>query len=107
MVSKGTEALGHLKEYQAEVDLLNELLGQRFWRRGKRGHWYERRALVTITYLSKSEGKKRKNNKVLRRALDELREGLDDDDTHIGQPLTRLSFIHTHKTLSVSPWSFP
>ncbi len=84
MVSKGVEALAHLKEYAAEVKLLNELLAQRFWRRGKRGSWYDRRALSTITYLSKTEGKKRKNNKVLREALIGLREALEDDDTHIG-----------------------
>ncbi|KIY72043.1 hypothetical protein CYLTODRAFT_389217 [Cylindrobasidium torrendii FP15055 ss-10] len=83
MVGKGSEALGHLKEYQAEVDILNELLGQRHWRRGRRGRWYERRALVTITYLSKVEGKKRKNNTVLRRARAELVQALEDEDTHI------------------------
>ncbi|KAF9025775.1 hypothetical protein BDZ89DRAFT_1068019 [Hymenopellis radicata] len=91
MVSKGAEALAHLKEYAAEVKLLNELLAQRFWRRGKRGSWYDRRALSTITYLSKTEGKKRKNNKVLREASVGLREALEDDDTHIADVVRSLS----------------
>ncbi|KAK0211331.1 hypothetical protein DFS33DRAFT_1252122 [Desarmillaria ectypa] len=83
MVEKYARALGQLKEYEAEVETLDELLGQRFWRRGKRGLWYDRRALVEITYLSKVEGKKSKSKPKLRIAMEHLKNALRDEDTHL------------------------
>ncbi|KAK0463511.1 VRR-NUC domain-containing protein [Desarmillaria tabescens] len=83
MVEKYARALGQLKEYEAEVETLGELLDQRFWRRGKRGSWYDRRALVEITYLSKVEGKKSKSRPKLRIAMEHLKDALQDDDTHL------------------------
>ncbi|KAK0482662.1 VRR-NUC domain-containing protein [Armillaria novae-zelandiae] len=83
MVEKYARALGQLKEYEAEVETLDELLGQRFWRRGKRGSWYDRRALVEITYLSKVEGKKSKSRPKLKIAMEHLKDALRDEDTHL------------------------
>ncbi|PBK93269.1 hypothetical protein ARMGADRAFT_966786 [Armillaria gallica] len=83
MVEKYARALGQLKEYEVEVETLDELLGQRFWRRGKRGSWYDRRALVEITYLSKVEGKKSKSRPKLKIAMEHLKDALRDEDTHL------------------------
>ncbi len=72
------------------------LLGQKFWRRAKRGDWYDRRAMLQIQHLhalwaaqSKRFGwvkghlKERKD-----KSLDDAREGLyeamEDEDTHLG-----------------------
>ncbi|KAG7448357.1 uncharacterized protein BT62DRAFT_767164 [Guyanagaster necrorhizus] len=87
MVEKYARALGQLKEYEAEVETLDELLGQRFWRRGKRGSWYDRRALVEIMYLSKVEGKKSKSKPKLRVAMEHLKDALRDEDTHLSKSL--------------------
>ncbi|KAK0211693.1 VRR-NUC domain-containing protein [Armillaria fumosa] len=83
MVEKYARALGQLKEYEVEVETLDELLGQRFWRRGKRGSWYDRRAQVEITYLSKVEGKKSKSRPKLKIAMEHLKDALRDEDTHL------------------------
>ncbi len=87
MVEKYARALGQLKEYEVEVETLDELLGQRFWRRGKRGSWCDRRALVEITYLSKVEGKKSKSRPKLKIAMEHLKDALRDEDTHLSEPL--------------------
>ncbi|KAJ7668675.1 VRR-NUC domain-containing protein [Mycena polygramma] len=80
IVRKCAEALQKLKEYAAEKELLDELLLQRLWRRGRRGAWYDRRALVQMNYLCKtSDGTK--DMDVLREARQGIIEGLADDDT--------------------------
>lgn len=38
IVCKGADALASLHRYDEEVTLLRELLGQRRWRKGKRGY---------------------------------------------------------------------
>ncbi|KAL5489948.1 hypothetical protein ACEPAI_4780 [Sanghuangporus weigelae] len=92
IVYKGATAYGKLKEFDREIALLQELLAQRRWRRGKRGAWYDRWALVLMHHvvctkcevdgeqvpLSKEEQKK-----VLQKAMKVVIEGLHDDDTHI------------------------
>ncbi|OBZ69332.1 Fanconi-associated nuclease 1 [Grifola frondosa] len=55
VVCKGAYALGILKEYEREYEVLQALLGQRRWRLGRRGRWYERRALILMTYFPKNE----------------------------------------------------
>src|SRR5579863_6103082 len=54
IVQKGAEALDILKEYDRELEVLEALLNQRRWRRGRRGKWYERRALILTRYCDKS-----------------------------------------------------
>jgi Fanconi-associated nuclease 1 len=75
IVQKGAEALGILKEYEYELEVLEVLLSQRRWRRGSRGAWHDRRALIFMTHL---KGK----DEAIQRALDAVMEGLKDDDTH-------------------------
>src|SRR5260221_12102798 len=51
IVQKGADAFGTLKEYDGELDVLEALLNQRRWRRGRRGKWYDRRAPLFTRYL--------------------------------------------------------
>lgn len=78
IVQKGAEALGILKNYYRELEVLEALLSQRRWRRGRRGKWYERRALVLTRYCDKSP-------ETLRRAICGLLDSLNDRDTHLGE----------------------
>ena len=75
IVCKGAYALGVLKEYNAELAILEALLNQRRWRRGRRGKWYERRALILTTHI--------KGPTALLRAHEGVLAALSDDDTHI------------------------
>ncbi|TFK36369.1 VRR-NUC domain-containing protein [Crucibulum laeve] len=82
VANKTANAYGSLKEYQAEFDTIQALLSQRFWRRGKRGKWYKRRALIQTDYLSKDPNvPKVKDRNILVQAYDGLLEALNDEDT--------------------------
>ena len=78
IVQKGAEALGTLREYDRELEVLEALLKQRRWRRGRRGKWYERRALVLTRYGDRSP-------ETLRRTMRGLIDSLNDRDTHLGK----------------------
>lgn len=80
IVCKGAEALGILKDHDTELEVLEELLKQRRWRRGRRGKWYERRALILMTHMEKEQH-------VYRRAYEGIWEALADEDTHIGMQI--------------------
>ncbi|KAJ7099557.1 VRR-NUC domain-containing protein [Mycena belliarum] len=80
IVRKCGQALATLKEFSYEKDLLDMLLAQRFWRRGRRAAWYDRRALLQMNYLCKN-GDGTKNMDVLRQARDGIIEALGDDHT--------------------------
>lgn len=90
-MQKGAEALGILKDYCRELEVLEALLSQRRWRRGRRGKWYERRALVLTRYFDKSP-------ETLRRAVHGLLDSLNDRDTHLGECARR-----RYKYMSQSP----
>ncbi|KAF9469395.1 VRR-NUC domain-containing protein [Collybia nuda] len=79
---KVTHALATLKDFVAEATVLEALLGQRLWRRGRRGRWYERRALIYTKYLCVRDNNT-KDESVLRRIMDGIQEALKDDDTGI------------------------
>jgi hypothetical protein len=83
VMGKIAHALATVKEYEYEMELLEMLLGQRFWRRGRRAGWYDRRALLQMNYLCKDSGGKKDMN-VLREARDHIIEALDDTDTATG-----------------------
>ncbi|KAI0707651.1 VRR-NUC domain-containing protein [Earliella scabrosa] len=76
VVCKGAHALGILKEYHQEVKVLEALLGQRRWRRGRRGRWYERRALVLMHHLKHEPGR-------MQEAMAVVVNALTDTDTHM------------------------
>jgi len=78
IVQKGADALGTLKDYDRELEVLEALLSQRRWRRGRRGKWYERRALVLTRYCDKT-------SENLRCAMRGLLDSLNDQDTHLGE----------------------
>lgn len=78
MVCKGVSALGILKEYEEEEKVLDALLAQKRWRRGRRGGWYERRALILTYHYDKDD------EVIARRAMEGIKEALLDDDTHTG-----------------------
>lgn len=91
MLHHASRSLATLKEYDAEYEILQALLGQRLYRRGSRAKWYERRAIIQMTYLCKPDGKKRDQN-VLWQALDGVNEALLDEDTGIGVVLCDFLF---------------
>lgn len=94
VVYKGAAALGVLKEYDREILILEELLAQTRWRRGKRGAWYDRLALILMHHKAKAakqgvltDADAKDGNdeeRVLRQAMDAVVRGLHDEDTHIG-----------------------
>ncbi|KAH9928150.1 VRR-NUC domain-containing protein [Fomitopsis serialis] len=71
VVCKGSAALGMLGQHEYELEVLESLLAQRRWRRGRRGRWYERRALLLMKFQQ------------YERAKAAVIEALEDDDTHI------------------------
>ncbi|KAG8217794.1 putative fanconi-associated nuclease 1 [Butyriboletus roseoflavus] len=76
IICKGSAVLGILGEHERELDVLEALLAQKRWRRGQRGRWHERRALILSTHFPKDE-------KTTERAFDAVMEALIDPDTHI------------------------
>jgi hypothetical protein len=78
IVAKGARALGILKEYDQEIDVLKNLLAQHIWRRGKRGAWYDRLALINMHHFGGNV-----NNK--RIAVEVCLDALEDVDTHLSE----------------------
>lgn len=75
IVCKARHALGSLAEYEYELEVIEHLLTQGRWRRGRRGAWHDRRVLLLTRYL-----------KDLERAKDAAEEGLKDVFTHSSTP---------------------
>ncbi|KIJ16849.1 hypothetical protein PAXINDRAFT_98635 [Paxillus involutus ATCC 200175] len=75
IVCKGSSALGILGDHERELEVLEALLAQKRWRRGRRGKWHERRALILTTHIPKGG--------TPARALVAVVEALEDPDTHI------------------------
>lgn len=96
LLGKVAAAYALLHKYHEELEVLQLLLDQRFWRRAKRGAWYDRRALVNAVHLERALNSKAKENqwtkdylKTQKRPLWEatrqgLYEALNDSDTHLG-----------------------
>ena len=83
MLRKTLKALASLKAYARELELINLMLGQRLFLRGKRAKLYERRAVLQTKYLCKTlEGEV--DWAMLKEALEGVREALLDDDTVLG-----------------------
>jgi len=43
--------LSRFHEYEREWEVLSELLDQKLFRRGRRGEWWERRALIEVNCI--------------------------------------------------------
>ncbi|KAI0034023.1 VRR-NUC domain-containing protein [Vararia minispora EC-137] len=76
IVHKGADALATLKERKLEVQVLDALLAQNRWQRGRRGAWYDRMALIFEKHLDKSRESKLE-------ALRITKAGLEDTETHL------------------------
>ena len=88
VVCKGSAALGMLGEHEYELQVLETLLAQQRWRRGRRGRWHERRALLLMKFRQ------------FERAKEAVIEALNDEDTHIGEMLSR---VWMHRQLERAP----
>ncbi|WFD34645.1 phosphodiesterase I [Malassezia cuniculi] len=71
VVHKACECLARLKHAPREEGVLRALLSQRFFRRGRRGSWFERLAIIS----AREKGKQA--------ALDVCLEALSDQDMHV------------------------
>lgn len=76
VVYKGATVLARFKMREREKEVLTALLDQRVFRRGRRGDWYDRLALITALYSDDQ----RKGKKA---ALAISVQGLQDPDTHL------------------------
>jgi Fanconi-associated nuclease 1 len=83
MVHKATKALGPLKSYDLELKVLQALLDQKIWMRGKRARWYERRAIVQGHLTRQVEGIDTKHG-LLWQTMEGVKDALRDEDTGIG-----------------------
>ncbi|QRV87386.1 mRNA cleavage and polyadenylation factor CLP1 [Ceratobasidium sp. AG-Ba] len=77
IVSKAAHCFGLLKDYDMELKLREALVRQTRWRRGKRGGWYDRIALVYTRYMGGGDAN-------LKKARDVLLEALGDKLVNIG-----------------------
>jgi Fanconi-associated nuclease 1 len=79
--------LGLLKEYDYQVKILEALLGQERWRRGKRGEWHERLAIIKQTHLCKVQKnglKQEVDMKLIAEARECVIAAIQDESIHIG-----------------------
>ncbi|KAG6887392.1 hypothetical protein C0992_012438 [Termitomyces sp. T32_za158] len=83
--SHAMQALAALKLYAEENTVVEALLQQPFWRQGRRARWYERRALLHTNYLCRDPDpeEKKKDLNVLHRAMEGIKEALNDEETHL------------------------
>lgn len=79
VVYKGASILARLHQYDREVEVLRTLLSQTCFRRGRRGEWYDRLALVLMNH---TEGDKEANRE---EALRVCMEGLTHPWTHLSE----------------------
>ncbi|GAA6012142.1 hypothetical protein JCM11491_001762 [Sporobolomyces phaffii] len=90
---KAAACYAKLGDHDREVEILRFLLAQTSFRRGKRGDWYDRLALVLMKYplgeelVPKQRGKAEKKENLLRARREEAlricQDGLDDPFTHL------------------------
>ncbi|KAL1944729.1 hypothetical protein VTO73DRAFT_3159 [Trametes versicolor] len=83
VVCKGAHALGILHEYEQELAVLDALLAQKRWRRGRRGRWHDRRALLLMKHLRDATEDDDEQLRVEKAALTGVIAALEDQDTHI------------------------
>lgn len=76
VVYKGATILGRFKLHDREKEVLNALLDQKVFRRGRRGDWYDRLALITALYSGDTRRGKRD-------ALEISVRGIQDPCTHL------------------------
>jgi hypothetical protein len=78
IICKRVRALALLHRLDEEDELLEELLAQKRWRRGKHGDWWDRRMTIAMKPKHNShEGRERALNMVIA--------ALQDPDTRLGE----------------------
>lgn len=84
VVYKGATILAKLHEYDREVEVMKTLLEQSCFRRGKRGEWYDRLALLYMHHHSRlDQSGEMDKEKYQRKALEICYEGLRHPWTHV------------------------
>ena len=83
MIHKALKVVAKLKDYEFELKVLEALLDQRFWCRGKRAKWYTRQA-IALGHLAAKEKELSKKRHLQLRILEGIKAALLDDDTGIG-----------------------
>lgn len=73
-----------MKEYESELAVVNDLLSQPFWRRGKRSAWYDRRAIIQGHLTRAAESKEAKHD-LQWQTLEGVKKALMDEDTSLGK----------------------
>jgi len=81
IVYKGVSVLARFHQHKREAQVLNSLLAQRVFRRGRRGDWYDRLALITAQYPDSTNAAVIRKAK--REALNISIQGIQDPDTHL------------------------
>ena len=81
VIYKGVYVLGRLHKHDQEAEVLRSLLGQRVFRRGRRGDWYDRLALIIAHYPPSDTISAVRKAK--REALSIAVQGIEDPDTHL------------------------
>jgi Fanconi-associated nuclease 1 len=81
IVYKGVSVLARFHQHKREAEVLNSLLAQRVFRRGRRGDWYDRLALITAQYPDSTNAAVVRKAK--REALNISIQGIQDPDTHL------------------------
>lgn len=79
VVYKGCALLARQRQFHREKEVLEQLLQQMHFRRGKRGAWYDRLALILMTHFEENKKQRR------REALDVCIRGLEDSFTHLSK----------------------
>ncbi|KAI8391174.1 VRR-NUC domain-containing protein [Radiomyces spectabilis] len=77
LLEHGTKCLAKLREYELEALILRKLIDQKVYRLGKRGHWYNRLALVQMTHLRSKVDRQHKKD-----ALQTCIEAIQDPRVH-------------------------
>ncbi|KAI9057954.1 hypothetical protein FKP32DRAFT_1743401 [Trametes sanguinea] len=108
VVCKGAYALGILHEYERELEVLDALLAQTRWRRGRRGRWHDRRALLLMNHLrpasspSSSSASFTVTSDHDAATLEGVIAALEDPDTHIVfRPMLERRLTRLEKWLDV------
>ncbi|OSD08560.1 hypothetical protein PYCCODRAFT_1429618 [Trametes coccinea BRFM310] len=109
VVCKGAHALGILHQYDRELEVLNALLAQTRWRRGRRGRWHDRRALLLMNHLRPSTSSPSSSTATVTAisdhdsaTLQSVIAALEDADTHIVfRPMLERRLTRLEKWLDV------
>ncbi|KAK9433854.1 hypothetical protein V1505DRAFT_336291 [Lipomyces doorenjongii] len=83
MMYKLAAVLSRLGRHKEAHSIYTALLGQRIYRRGKRGDWYQRKALIENLYMCDDKKNVKEARLWKRKSLATCETGLQDPDTHM------------------------